>query len=100
VPLDESEPGDEGLRAVAEALRAVLLDAYVDEAERLEALRAYRHLKDKKFGSTLQTLADQSELEGTSLLSTVEREVRRHRIRLEPPPAAGKTTLVKEDKEE
>ena len=65
--------------ALAKAVAALVLDAYVDADVRQEAFTVAAMLRGDAFAKLLTDLADQSELEGTRLLTEVVKEMRRQR---------------------
>jgi HEAT repeat protein len=65
--------------ALAKAVAALVLDAYVDADVRQEAFTVAAMLRGDGFAKLLTDLADQSELEGTRLLTEVVKEMRRQR---------------------
>jgi HEAT repeat protein len=65
--------------AIAAAVAALVADAYVDADVRQEAFAVARLLRGERFARLLADVADQAELEGTSLLAAAEAEMRRQR---------------------
>lgn len=63
--------------ALAEAVAALVVDAYVEANIRQEALAVARLLRGERYADLLSDLADQAELEGTPLLAEVAAERRR-----------------------
>ena len=63
--------------AIAAAVAALVVDAYVEAAVRHEALAVARLLRGAGYAGLLTDLADQAELEGTPLLVEVQVERRR-----------------------
>jgi hypothetical protein len=67
--------------AIAEAVAALVGDAYVDADMRQQGLAVARLLGGDRYAELLSALADQAELEGTQLLAAVQAEQRRQRSR-------------------
>jgi hypothetical protein len=65
--------------ALYQAVAGLLADAYVDADVRQEALAVARLVRGDDFGRLLADVADQAELEGTSLLAAVEAELGQQR---------------------
>jgi hypothetical protein len=63
--------------AIAEAVEALALDAYVPDDVRIEALAVAQALGDEGYAELLAELADQAELEGSALLTWAQDELRR-----------------------
>ena len=71
-PADEMPP--EARNAIAEAVAALAIDAYVDADVRNEALSVAQLLGGEGYAELLAELADQAELEGPGLLTWVQAE--------------------------
>ena len=65
--------------AVSAAVAALVVDAYVDAEVRQEAFAVARLLRGDRYAQLLADVADQAELEGTSLLAAAEAELRQQR---------------------
>lgn len=63
--------------SIVQAVAALAVDAYVELDVRQEALAVARLLRGEGYAKLLSDLADQAELEGTTLLASVEAERRR-----------------------
>ena len=77
LPRPAAEIPAETRAALAEAVAALAVDAYVAPDVRHEALAVARLLRGERYAQLLSDLADQAELEGTPLLAEVEAERRR-----------------------
>jgi hypothetical protein len=65
--------------AIASAVAALMVDAYVDADVRQEAFAVAKLLRGDHYAKLLTDVADQAELEGTPLLAAVEVEMRQWR---------------------
>jgi HEAT repeat protein len=64
---------------VADAVASLAMDVYVEANVREEAFAVAQRLRGEGFSQLLTDLADQAELEGTSLLAEVQSELQRSR---------------------
>lgn len=71
-PPPPAEVPEETRAVLSAAVASLVLDAYVDAGVRQEALAVAGLLRGETYEETLSLLADQSELEGTSLLEQVQ----------------------------
>jgi hypothetical protein len=78
-PVPAAEVPDETRAALAASVATLVADTYVDADLRRDALAVARLLGGGNYAGLLADLADQSELEGTQLLSAVQAERRRVR---------------------
>ena len=67
--------------AIISAVTSLVVDTYVEADVRQEAFAVARLLRGEPFAKLLADLADQAELEGTTLLAEAEAEMRRQRGR-------------------
>jgi hypothetical protein len=65
--------------AVAAAVAALVVDAYVEADVRQEAFAVARLLRGERYAKLLADVADQAELEGMPLLASAQAELRRER---------------------
>jgi HEAT repeat protein len=86
VDEDDGDPRPPGVDVPADtraalftAVAALVTDAYVDADVRQEAFAVARLLRGDRYARLLADVANQAELEGTSLLAAVESEQRRQR---------------------
>jgi hypothetical protein len=78
-PTPAAELPAETVDAIAAAIASLAVDAYADAEVRHEAFAVARLLRGAGYAELLAQLADQSELEGTPLLTAVQAERRRVR---------------------